>query len=561
MKPITTTLTVLGVAAIMVFALMIAGCGGGNSPALPDQNQTGDTGARAALMAFADACVAQNLDAAGGMLYDPASDRPFIDLIRDALPFVGSALKTAQADTAESDCVLFRYRLPDPTDPAGSPLPAFLYCMKVGADWRVSFTGPPMTADPLVRTSQWQTTTHWPILTGYVVDYYCSHYPQDTAFVQMLADSNSDFRNQVGLGSFEEDTDGMLDGIDRTAAHFMAPMNQFSTPPTPQFFKSLTDHGNDPGSVLPGIDTLDWALGNGQLQTGKGMLTNDYTFPLAVMGYLKAQGMSGDQKTKALKDAFLKFGHVLHLMEDMTCPAHTRNDQHNFLTTDNDPFEDWAAIYNIPLMAQTPSIYSGSIAPLGAIPRDTTGFPNNSLLQSFYNLARNSSGNWNAPFRAHPGVSALFWYSCWMSNHLGYTEDTIYQSTVPVSVDTTDYPILTRYSGYGLDFMGTPGPTALGSLKTLGIVSGGAGEYLVGTGTAKCYPWMVWYYFKHWKWPSIGTIISGEENGSGLITVADTRDIALSGVREQQYKLQFPLIVLTGAALLHEYYLESVPQP
>jgi hypothetical protein len=565
MKRITKTMTTIGVATSIILIFMTAGCSGGKSPALPDKNQEFDPGAQAVLMSFADACMAQDLQAAGKLLYDPASDQPFLELIRDVLPLVGASLKNASAGAVESDYIVFDYQLSDPSDPsdpAGTIMPAFLYTVRTGDTWRVSFDSLPVKSDQPSdpsRETQWQTTTHWPILTNYIIDYYCSHYPADTEFVQMLSQSTSGFRTEVGLGSFTEDTDGILEGIDRTAPHMMAPKNQNTFPANPQAFASLTDHGINPGSVLPGLNILEWALGIGPVQTSKGPLTNEFTFPLAVQAYHDAQGLSGDQKTQALKDAFHKFGHVLHLIEDMTCPAHTRNDQHNFLTSDSDPFEDWASILNVPLMVQTPGLYAGKVAPLGAIPRDeVNGFPGNSLLQNFFDLAEDSSGDANALYRDYAGVSALFWYSCWMTNHLCYSEDTIYRSTVPASVDTTDFPKLTKYTGYGLDFIGMPGDSVLGSLKTLGIVPGSTTEYLVGTGTAKCYPWMLWYRIKYWKWPSIAAVAAAQESGQGLITVADIRDIALSGVREQQYKLQFPLCVLTGAALLHEYYLEAV---
>jgi hypothetical protein len=46
------------------------------------------------------------------------------------------------------------------------------------------------------------------------------------------------------------------------------------------------------------------------------------------------------------RDAFVALGHVLHLIEDMSVPEHTRNDTHVSNPGTESPYEDWAEKYN-----------------------------------------------------------------------------------------------------------------------------------------------------------------------------------------------------------------------
>ncbi len=64
---------------------------------------------------------------------------------------------------------------------------------------------------------------------------------------------------------------------------------------------------------------IDWALKDSAL--------NDYSWPKAIQLYAEGQNI----------EAYYALGHILHLIEDMSVPDHTRSDQH----LDGSPFEGW----------------------------------------------------------------------------------------------------------------------------------------------------------------------------------------------------------------------------
>ena len=64
---------------------------------------------------------------------------------------------------------------------------------------------------------------------------------------------------------------------------------------------------------------IDWALKDSAL--------NDYSWPKAIQLYAEGQDI----------EAYYALGHILHLIEDMSVPDHTRSDQH----LDGSPFENW----------------------------------------------------------------------------------------------------------------------------------------------------------------------------------------------------------------------------
>lgn len=95
------------------------------------------------------------------------------------------------------------------------------------------------------------------------------------------------------------------------------------------FFNPIKNEGLRVGGVLLGLSAPEWAYAKNQQQLELG---GDCSWSTAITAY-----QTGD-KAKA----FRCLGHVLHLMEDMGVPAHTRNDQHLV----GDPFEQWAKYHN-----------------------------------------------------------------------------------------------------------------------------------------------------------------------------------------------------------------------
>lgn len=69
----------------------------------------------------------------------------------------------------------------------------------------------------------------------------------------------------------------------------------------------------------------EWALNGGGLSFDD----NEYSWPKILEYYA-----NGDERK-----AFIGLGHILHLIEDMGVPEHTRNDQH----VDGSPYEQWAS--------------------------------------------------------------------------------------------------------------------------------------------------------------------------------------------------------------------------
>jgi hypothetical protein len=104
--------------------------------------------------------------------------------------------------------------------------------------------------------------------------------------------------------------------------------------------------------------SLDWAFGNGACtetgapggwtSPGGATLTNDHSWDIA---FRSAKDANGDPSEQGWVDV----GYVLHLLEDLTSPPHTRNDPHPAF----DPFEK----YN---NGRTPAMPSGSLLSYGS---------------------------------------------------------------------------------------------------------------------------------------------------------------------------------------------------
>jgi hypothetical protein len=119
-------------------------------------------------------------------------------------------------------------------------------------------------------------------------------------------------------------------------------INHFYDPTTDQGWTS-EQMGNLPANVVAlvsgivlspekAVSAPDWAQ-NQELQTRYTDYDGNRTFQKAVFDYV-----DGNKN-----EAFKSLGHILHLIEDMTVPAHTRQDTHwDALGDPGEPYEKWA---------------------------------------------------------------------------------------------------------------------------------------------------------------------------------------------------------------------------
>ena len=124
-------------------------------------------------------------------------------------------------------------------------------------------------------------------------------------------------------------------------------VNHFYDPKTGQGWNSQR-MGNVPQNVLQTITNLGisrdpvsavgWAH-NQNLQSEYALYKGDQTWETAVYHYVR--WMDGKNKEDK-KKAFTALGHILHLLQDLSVPAHTRQDTH----VSGDPYEQWAAGFN-----------------------------------------------------------------------------------------------------------------------------------------------------------------------------------------------------------------------
>ena len=124
--------------------------------------------------------------------------------------------------------------------------------------------------------------------------------------------------NLMVQGAIAEDTDPRY-------------LNHFYDPSTGQGF-------ND--GALKGKSAKDWA-------NNQSSISGDYSINTILANYKK-----GDTKR-----AYQGIGHILHLIQDMSVPAHTRNDSH----PDGDPYEAWAKQYAKPNLNKVKFIKVNSI--------------------------------------------------------------------------------------------------------------------------------------------------------------------------------------------------------
>jgi len=89
------------------------------------------------------------------------------------------------------------------------------------------------------------------------------------------------------------------------------------------------------GAPKPPIASIDWAV-NQEYQAAYGRQYGNQTWQKAIKSYI-----DGDKKS-----AFLALGHILHLVQDLSVPDHTRDDTHAGIYGDpGSPYEDYAKRY------------------------------------------------------------------------------------------------------------------------------------------------------------------------------------------------------------------------
>lgn len=112
-------------------------------------------------------------------------------------------------------------------------------------------------------------------------------------------------------GSIDEDADP------RYLNHFYNPTGSGGL----DDYEIKTVGGKEVKIHVTGMPTNSWA------QNQSGAVTGDYSESTILENYLQ----------KDYRRAYQGVGHMLHLMQDMSVPAHTRNDSHS----DGDPYEKW----------------------------------------------------------------------------------------------------------------------------------------------------------------------------------------------------------------------------
>ena len=352
---------------------------------------------------------------------------------------------------------------------------------------------------------------------------------------------------------FGDDDDTFFKGF----GHFLTPETQSVYETVFSEFDDIDLLGGTGGSA---VGALDWALGIGNLGPFDvlGILSmresrNRKTLPEAINLINLARGNPDFvDACSQYANAFYSFGHTLHLLEDVSCPAHVRNDMHGVPVVSAipglgdlqpDPLEDWGETLTASFVNETIGLFNVLIAENDRIVRDESGFSKNPILQNLYN---------NAGHTDYAAVEALFEYSAIIANRMCFSEDTIYRSTNYDAANTDNYPYLT---GLNLDFFGR---TVLYGKPGWEISND---EYLVAVGSGSFDAWRSWFWITNWfNDPDLEDVIDALKDDWDILTVADGADEdyfdnSTLGVREQQWRLLFPHAVKVGAAYLHEFYL------
>lgn len=161
-------------------------------------------------------------------------------------------------------------------------------------------------------------TTH-PALTNEAIDFYNLNFSQKIT---------SEEKEWLISGSILEDTPP------RWINHFYDPIYKTGWTGeagfiTQDLLQKFSDVFLSNESAVP---TLNWAH-NQELQAKYKLYQGNQTWEKAIYEYVK---------NKNKKEAYYALGHILHLLEDMAVPDHTRNDTH----TGDSPYENYANQFN-----------------------------------------------------------------------------------------------------------------------------------------------------------------------------------------------------------------------
>ncbi len=160
--------------------------------------------------------------------------------------------------------------------------------------------------------------------------------------------------------------------------HFYDPVHKEGW--TGEHFGDLSEkEGYETGADMapkPAIASVDWAE-NQEYQAAYGRQYGNRTWQKAVKSYI-----DGDKET-----AFLALGDILHLIEDLSVPAHTRNDSHPGIDGDpGSPYEDYAK--------KMTNFYEKEVTVVGGLIKENKAIPNfQKLSDAFNSLADYSNKN------------------------------------------------------------------------------------------------------------------------------------------------------------------------
>ncbi|MFB6212203.1 MAG: hypothetical protein ABEI53_00065, partial [Candidatus Magasanikbacteria bacterium] len=183
---------------------------------------------------------------------------------------------------------------------------------------------------PLVSFGYEDDQTH-PALSSQIVDFYNKLHPKDSISKRE--------KRWIMKGSKQEDR------WPRWWNHFYDPVREISfngnnlgslSKKNVQNFSDVFITPRDP------LAATEWVT-NRQAQSSYGRYGGDQTYGKAL------ESLKNNKRRKA----FLALGHVLHLLEDMGVPAHTRNDLHpplgrqgkRWIGESGSPYEEFASRY------------------------------------------------------------------------------------------------------------------------------------------------------------------------------------------------------------------------
>jgi len=370
-------------------------------------------------------------------------------------------------------------------------------------------------------------------------------------------DINLDFSSGIKFiasTNYGENDDTFFKGY----AHFLTPLNQSYIQESFIGFNDMGILGDQSDESAPAIQ---WALGMEKIGpvniidiVDMRENKNRKTWQYAIQQYKDAMKEPNPVlRGKKIADSFYALGHVLHLLEDSGIPAHVRNDMHGvpalsyipgFDYLQPDPLEDWSDTWNMGEINQSFNLFFEELFAQNPIIRYENGFSTHEPLLYYY---------YNHPqLPEYAGFEAIFKSLAFMTNRTFFSEDTIHRSTQSYA-DTSTWPRITDWEfNYG-------GRTVIYGKAELPFYNE---VHPLGVSTTYFDVWALGFWVLNWRWPNLDEVISALGDGEDLFTQWDEYDEDYFtngniGVCESAYNVQFKRIVRHGAALIHEFYLET----